>query len=232
MTCLTTVQNAALRIGLTPPSVVIGATDQQTRELLEVAQEEGVQLMKRAMWQVLRKQRLFPALAQEEQTAMVPSDYDRFVNETFWNRTRKIPFYGPLTPQQWQQFLAWDSSPVTNTFTFRGNDILVTPNPTAGDTFAFEYISKNWCESAGGTPQDQWEADSDVGILPERLMTLGIVWRYKQKKGLQWLPDYENYDTQVKQAATADSPMPTLSFGNYNYPARFPGVVVPQGNWP
>ena len=231
MSLLTLIQNACYRIGITAPSAVIGSSDQQVKELLEVAQEEGVQLMKRGTWQALRTQKTFTAVAQETQTSAVPSDYDRFINETFWNRTRKIPFFGPVTPQQWQTLIAWSSSPVTNTFTFRGNNILITPNPTAGDTMAYEYISKNFCQSSGGTGQAAWAADTDTGVLPERLMELGVVYRYKQKKGLRWQPDYENYETQVKQALTSDSPMQTVSFGDGYFPTRYPGIAVPQGSW-
>jgi len=231
LSLLTLVQRAALRIGLTPPSVVYNSTEQNVKELLECAQEEGEELMRRGTWQVLRKQQTFTAVAQEVQTSAVPSDFDRFINETFWNRTRKIPFWGPVTPQEWQTLLAWNASPVTNTFTFRGNDILITPNPTAGDTMAFEYISKNWCQSSGGTAQSAWAADTDTGILDEKLMRLGVIWRYKQKKGFNFSADLENYETQVKQALTKDMPMQTVSFGDTQMPGRFPGIAVPQGSW-
>ena len=37
-------------------------------------------------------------------------------------------------------------------------DILINPAPSAGHTFAYEYMSKNWCESSGGTDQAAWAA--------------------------------------------------------------------------
>lgn len=231
MTLLTMVQQAALMVGITQPSVVVGSTNQQVQELLACAQEEGRKLMKRGVWQVLRKQQLFSAVAQEIQTNMIPSDYDRFVNETFWNRTRRRPLYGPMTPQEWQNLKAWTSSPVSDTFTMRGNDIYIIPTPTAGDEMAYEYVSKNWCQSSGGTPQDEWLADTDTGILPERIMQMGIQWRYKQKKGLKFMPDYQVYETEVKQQLAGDNPLRTVNFGNPNWIGRYPGIAVPDGSW-
>lgn len=187
--------------------------------------------MRRGEWQVLRKEKTFSALAQESQTSMVASDLDRFVNETFWNRTRKRPLYGPATPQEWANLKAWTSSPVVDTFTYRGGNILITPNPTAGDTLAYEYISNQWCETSGGTDQSAWAADTDVGILSEALMRLGIVWRYKQKKGLPWLTDYDMYDSRVKQGLAQDKPQRTINFGDAWPTGRRPGIAVPQGSW-
>jgi hypothetical protein len=60
----------------------------------------------------------------------------------------------------------------------RGDDVLIAPTATAGDTYAFEYVSLNWCQSAAAAEQAAWAADTDTGILSEELMTDGIVWRY------------------------------------------------------
>lgn len=231
MTLLTMIQRAAKRIPVTSPSVVIGSTDLIVQELLACANEEGEQLMRRGTWQVLRKQQAYTALAQEVQTGMIPSDFDRFVQETFWNRTRKRIMWGPVTPQEWQNLKAWTATPAMDTFVIRGGDVLITPNPAAGDQLYFEYVSENWCQSSGGTPQNEWAADTDTGILDEKLMALGVVWRYRFAKGLKWQTQFQNYDTQVKQALAVDQPQRTVSLGEDSYSGRRPGISVPPGNW-
>jgi hypothetical protein len=231
MSLLTLIRFAASRVGVTPPTTVIGSTDLQVQELLTVAQEEGFQLMRRGTWQILRKQQLYSALAQEIQTSMIPSDFDRFVQETFWNRTRKRILWGPVTPQEWQNLKAWTATPAMDTFVVRGGNVLIIPNPTAGDQMAYEYISKNWCQSSVGTAQDEWLADTDTGILDEKLMRQGVVWRYKQKKGLKFDTDAKNYETQVLQALTGDQPQRTVSLGEDATMGRRPGISVPPGNW-
>lgn len=230
MTLLTIVQGACDRIGLARPAAVLSSSEQQVRELLALANEEGLELSRRADWQALCKEQTFTSVATETQTSMLPSDFDRFVPDTFWNRSKRRPFKGPVTPQEWQEIKAWTTAPLPEIFVYRGNNILVQPVPSAGDTFAYEYVSKNWCESSGGTDQDAWAADTDVGLLPERLIILGIVWRWKSMKGLPAADDATTYDVQVRQALLRDRPYRTISMAMGSRQRR-PGIAVPDGDW-
>lgn len=229
MSLLTLVSNVAVKVGINVPSFVIGNTNTEVIELLAFAQEEGKELLRRFYWQELRKEKTFTTAATEEQEAL-PSDFDRFVNDTFWNRTRKHPLYGPLNPQQWQYNKSWVSSPITDSFTFRANKILINPVPTAGETIAYEYISKNFCQSSGGTGQSAWAADTDTCILDERLMELGMIVRFKLSKGLDAGADVAKYDTQVMLASGFNSPKATLKMYN-GVPSVGPGVIVQEGDW-
>lgn len=231
-------QSAARLIGIPSPSTVIGNTDPQVAELLACAQDEGFDLSRRGTWQVLMTVKQFSAVATAVsgtnyaiQTGAVPNDYDRFVQETFWNRTRKRPLYGPVTPQEWENLVAWTSSPVVDTFRFVGSNIWIIPAPTAGDDMAYEYISQNWCQDASGSGLSQWEADDDTGVLDERIMALGIVWRFKQKKGLPFQADYDKWDARARQALVQDQPQRTINFGDAYSTGRRPGIAVPEGSW-
>ena len=230
MTLLTMIQDACDLIPLARPSAVVSSTAQEVRELLGVAQEEGLELSRRYDWQKLTKEKTFTSVATETQTSMVPSDLDRFVAETFWNRSKRRPFRGPVTAQEWQQVKSWTTSPVPEIFRYRGGDILVQPVPTAGDTFAYEYVSTQWCESSGGTDQSAWAADADVGLLPERLMKLGIIWRWKAMKSFPFETDYQLYESQVQQAILRDKPQRTVNMA-LGERTRRPGIVVPDGDW-
>lgn len=231
MSLLTIIQAAAREVGVTAPSTVIGNSDPQVAELLAIAQEEGFDLMRRGTWQILDKTQTFVAVAQTIQTAAIPSDFDRFVQETFWNRTRKRPLYGPVTSQEWQNLIAWTSSPVVDTFRYVQNQIWITPNPSAGDTMAYEYISQNWCQSAGSVGKSAWSVDTDTGVLSEGIMTYGVVWRFKQKKGLPFQAVYDMWDSRCKQALVSDMPQRTINFGNAFSTGRRPGIAVPEGSW-
>lgn len=229
MSLLTITRNAAIKIGVNVPSSVIDNTDQEIIELLAFAQEEGKELARRHDWQILRKEKTFTTLATEAQEAL-PSDFGRFVNETFWNRTRKHPLFGPLTPQEWQYNKNWASSPVTDSFTVRGGLILIDPTPTAGETMAYEYISKNFCQSSGGTVQSAWAADDDTGILDEYLIELGVIARFKLSKGLDATADVAKYDTQVMLLSGQERPKARINMASMG-PRVGPNVIVPEGDW-
>lgn len=226
-------QDAADQIGLARPSTVIGNTADEVAQIIRFANQEGIELAGRGPWQVLTKEQTFTTVAAEIQTSAIPSNFGRFIHETFWNRTRKRPLYGPVSAQEWQNLQAWSSNPMRDTFRQRGGDILITPTPTAGDTIAYEYVSKNWLTNdAGDTARSKWAADNDIPILDAELIKLGIVWRYRQSRGLPYEDDLAFYNAQVEDALREDGPRRTLSMASPSpYGGRRPGIVVPEGSW-
>lgn len=232
MTLLTMVRSAAAKIGIPRPNVVATATDATALQLLEFAQQEGDELARYGDWKILRKEKTFTTVAAETQTdTPIPTDWAGFVDETLWNRSARRPLYGPIDPAQWQAFKAQSTFPVIDGFTIRGTSWLMQPTPTAGQTIAYEYRSTNWCQSAGGTGQSAWALDNDTGILSERLMGLGLIWRYKQGRGLEWQTDFDKYMFEIHSALAKDMPHKIIDLKDGGPPQRIPGVSIPEGNW-
>lgn len=232
MSLLTMVQAAARRIGIPTPSVVATATDPTVLALFELAQEEGRQLARYGDWRALRKEKTFTTVAAETQTdTPIPADFAGFVDHTFWNRSRRERLYGPATAEEWQRWKSSVTFPVRGTFYLRGTSLLIQPTPTAGETIAYEYRSSYWCQSSGGTAQETWAADTDTGLISERLMGLGLIWRYKQNRGLDWQTDFDKYQFDVAQELGRDQPHRIINMGEGGPPTRIPGLVVPEGSW-
>ena len=85
----------------------------------------------------------------------------------------------------------------------------MSPTPSSGDTIAYEYVTKNWCQSSGET-QSQWSADSDTALIDDELHTIGIIWRFKKSKGFDYSEDFRTYELQVAQAILRDGAKPRL----------------------
>jgi hypothetical protein len=100
---------------------------------------------------------------------------------------------------------------VNPTFRIRGDALLMSPNPPAGETVAYEYVSKNFCKAAGGTGQADWALDADLGRLDEGLMALGLVWRFRQVKGLSYAEDLNLYERRVSDAEMRDGVKPRIT---------------------
>jgi hypothetical protein len=228
MSFLTLVQNSAKRLGLANPASAYGATDNQIVQLVALAQEEGIELARRHPWQVLTKEKTFTGTAAAAQSGAIPSDFDRFVDGTFFNRTQKRDVFGPISPQDWQFTQSVVSQTITESFRRRGDSILITPTPNGTDTYAYEYISTQWCESSGGTDQSSWASDTDTGLISEELMTLGVIWRFLRAKGFDYAEAFRTYELQVAQAFSRDGGKRTLSFGKRRQGAR---LYVPEGSW-
>ena len=184
MSLLTICQDSADGIGITRPASVVGNNDPEVQKLYRCAKKVGLRLMKVFPWQVLRKEQTFTSVATEAQTSILPSDFDRFCKETFWNRSTPALISGPVSNVEWQGLKAYSYSDTQfPKFAYRGDSVLVTPTLSAGDSLAFEYVSKNWCQTSGSVAQATWAADSDTGIINEELMTLGIIFDYLDAEG-------------------------------------------------
>lgn len=211
MSLATLCQAAARQLNVAVPTAFVSSTDETAALLLRLATEEGVSLMRRYPWQAITAEHTFTTVAADEQTSSIPTDFDRMLPETMFNRGTRRRVAGPLSAEEWQQTKATLVTYVNPTFRLRGGTILMSPNPPAGETIAYEYVSKNFCASAGGTAQADWVADSDVGRLDEGLMTLGLVWRFRQVKGLSYAEDMQLYERRVSDAEMRDGVKPRIS---------------------
>jgi hypothetical protein len=209
MTLLSIVQNAADRLGLQRPTSVMSSSDDNAKVLRGLAQEEGKALYDRHTWQVFQTEYTFPTVNGTASYAL-PSGFDQLIKDTVFNRTRRRRMVGDLSPSQWQETQASLVTMVNPAFRIRGNLFLISPTPTAAETIAYEYITKNWCQSSVAVGQSAWAADTDTGILDEELTTLGVIWRFKSKKGLDYAEDMNNYEIAVNKAIIKDGARVTI----------------------
>lgn len=182
MTLLTICNAVCDEVALTRPATIVGNSADDARTLLRLVNKVGEDLMFTVDWQSLRKERTFTALGQEVQTSILPSDFDRFIPSTFYNRTTARNIEGPITPAEWQMIKANSGQSSDPYFIYRGDAVSVLPVLTAGESLAFEYISNQWAQSSGATPQTEFLADTDTAIIDEKLITLGAIFEYLQSE--------------------------------------------------
>ena len=231
-TLLTIINDAQALLNLPITTSVIASTGQTQKQMLSIANMDGRLLAEEFAWQQLITQQTFVTTATETQTnATLPDDFGWMLNETMFNRTTTDPVVGPLNPREWQQLKANGVNISIPRYRIQGNNIMFIPTPTAGQNIYYEYVSKNWCESSGGTDQERWAADSDVPRLPANVLTLGIVWRWKNSKQLDYAEDFETWKLARDRAAAREGAKRRLSMVGPTSP-RYPGRGnIPDGSW-
>jgi hypothetical protein len=228
---LTIIQSATDLLSLPRPTEVATSTDQQVRQLFALANEEGRELAGSFDWQVLREQHTFVTAGTAVQTSAVPGDWDRFISNSFFNRTTQRTVLGPITPQQWQSIQAQPQlNRVFLAFIQRHGQFLITPVPTPNETIAYEYVTKNWAKSSGGVPQDRFIIDSDESYLDEWLITLGVRWRFLKSKGLEYAQDLQTYNFELSQKQARDGGNTELSTTGSDGFILSPNI--PEGGFP
>jgi hypothetical protein len=193
------------------PASIAGNTNPEAQTILRIVNKVSKQLMKVYPWNILRKEHTFTAGGTETlvAAASMPSDFDRFVPETFWDRGANKLLSGPISAAEWAGRKAQSYGGDETKFIYRGGDILAQPTVASGQSMAFEYISNQYAESSGGTGQASFQADADVGVLDEELIALAATFDWLASEGLdsgKAFSDFKTYfDTlQENENATAN----------------------------
>lgn len=232
MSMLTLIQDFCRRTNIQVPGSVLGSTDSQVLQILALLEEEGEDLADRGDWQELTKEATHTTVATESQgviTTIAPG-FDHFKTNTFWDRDLRLPVY-VIDDKDWQQVKAVAVTGPRYQARLRGNELLANPTPTAGNTWAFEYQTKNWITDLNGNnPSDSFNADTDLVLLPEKLLKMGLRWRWKKEKGFDYDEDFQTYENMVTKALGSNGLKRNLNMSDGPL-TRQPKVYVPDGNW-
>lgn len=234
MSLLTIATNAARALNISIPTTVIGNTDLNAALLLRLAQEEGEELCRRHDWQALTTEKTFTTLAATLQPAL-PADFDHMLYDgELWNRTQSLRYVPRTSSRDWQTLQVTTASGIIGFWRLWRGGLYIYPAPTAGETAAYEYQSNYFVDiAAGGSPKATWTIDTDVGLIPERLMTLGIIWRWKQIKGMAYAEELATYERELERAAARDRGAGIVQMPNTDaaddYPPTpgWPGTITP-----
>jgi hypothetical protein len=183
-------------------------------------------------WQALQAEASFVTTATESQGAIttIAPGFKYIIDGTIWDRTKRLPVYGSLDPQTWQNFKSWGVTSPFPKYRVRGGLLLLMPIPAVGDSYYFEYQTQYWATSANGSVlKNAFSADDDVSLLDEKLITAGLIWRWKQAKGFEYAEDFRKYQIRATTAIARDVGRPTIDMGRKT-DART-GIVIPIGSW-
>lgn len=234
MALLDMIQDISDEIGLTRPIAIVSSTDQTVRTVLALANREGKILAKRWAWQAMVKTATWTTLAAQSQGTVetLAPGFAYMLNETQWLRGQRRPMGGPISAQGWEQLLGTTALGPYPSYRILADQFQMQPIPAAGVSAAFEYVSRNWCQSNASVGQSKWASDTDTGILSEDLMGLGIQWRFKKSKGFAYDEDFRDYEEQVTAAISREGGRRTLTLdGNYGDYNPKNSILVPDGNW-
>lgn len=232
MSCLSIVVDVCKRVGITVPNTATGSSDPQVIQLVALLNEEGKELAQRREWQALTQEATFTTVATEDQGAIttIAPGMKYIINDTIWNRDLRRPVFGPLGAQRWQQLKAMAMQGPWNQFRIVVNQLKMIPAPAAGQSCYFEYVTKNWCYATSGSTKAAFTEDEDETYLDEALLTLGLRWRWKAAKGLEYAEDFNSYERQVMDAMARDGGRDLLNYSDTRFDI-YPGVVVSSGSW-
>lgn len=158
----------------------------------------------------------------------LPSDYDRQINRTHYDKSKRWEMMGPETPQQWQ----WLKSSYISTgprlrYRLMGGYFQIWPMMSTAEYIGFEYVSKNWALDTNGAGKSSCTVDTDTCIFPDRLMIAGLKAKYFEVKGFDSTKFQTDFENQKSLAKAQDAGAKTISMA-----PQLAGILITQANIP
>lgn len=211
MAILAALQSAAIRlIGRKPPTF-FGAQGSFELELSDLVNEVAQDIAKYQDWQALSK---IHTITGDGTTSdfPLPADYDRMtLMGDMQDRTNWLWGYQPYDNlNDWLYAVDRGFGPFPGGWIITGNRLKLSPTPAAANEASFPYQSRYWAQGADTNYKGAFAADTDSFVLPERLLTLGLVWRWREQKKLDASGDQEAFIKALDEYGSKDKGSRTI----------------------
>jgi hypothetical protein len=300
-TLLELVDQVTAELGLTQPTSVIGSTNNQTVQLLGLAQRLGKDLVRDFEWQKLVKAYIWqteaainttgnitsgsrvitnipstsglqvgnvitgvgqtpyaeiltidsatqvtlnaPVSTSTASVSMtfakqdydVPSDYDRMISDTNWDRTDHWRNLGTKSSQDWQ-FLQGGIISIGPRERYRiyNGKFRIFQALTTVYNFSFEYVSNYWVCAAGSATgsKSAYTLDTDTSVFPDDLMLAGLKFYFLKAKKLDYGIELGEFTRALSYNKAQDVPVPSMSLAPVGMNQLVGPWSVQDGNWP
>lgn len=170
-----------------------------------------------------------------KQDYSLPTDYDRMVSDTNWDRTNHWRNLGSKTSQEWQ----WIQGGVISTgprerYRIYGNKLRIFAALTTAYNFAFEYVSSYWVTATGGTSatKSTFTVDTDTCVFKDDLMLAGLKYYFLKAKKLDYGIEEADFFSILSACKATDVPLPAVSLSQNSVPELIGPWSIQDGNWP
>lgn len=215
---LSIVNRGLIRCNYPTTAVAFGSVDTNVQLMVEMAQDAADEIAERADWQAL-KQQAPVTFTGDGTTAMFAtpitfgrlSPSDTFVSSLY--PTLRLP--GPINEDDLLRMKALPMSIATHVWRQVGNSQLDSgtsqpknqiefyPVLAAGEVVSYVYNSRCWLANSSGSVYTipWWQADTDIPLIPWRLIYLGATYKWKRKKGFDYAEEMAEFEGALERLA-------------------------------
>lgn len=233
MTVLAAAQAAALRLSGRRPTSLFTSNDKLMIELADLVNETAVAIMKAHDWRKLTVLKTQAGDGTAEEFSL-PSDYDRMpIKSNVYSTRSQLPLARAEDTDAWIEFQLTGFVGAPGVWIILANKIGIKPPLTSSESAKYYYISKNIVSADDGATftKSAFDTDSDVFFLPDRLLTLGLIWRWRSQKKFEYAEDMQNYNIALGEESGREKGSRILRMGTVRTPSdatpAYPGIITP-----
>ncbi len=179
-----------------------------------------------------------PTLTYAHQDYALPSDFDRMIGDTNWDRTNHWRNRGAVSSQSWQG-LSGGLIAVGPRISYRifNKKLRIFPAVTSVYNLSFEYVSDGWVLSPLTTAaqvfvhRNHFTADDEVALFPDDLMLAGIKYYFLKAKKLDFITEMAEFLEILAIRKAQDQPSSVKSLAPVATSPFISEGSIPEGNW-
>lgn len=207
MTVLNAMQSAAIKILGRKPAVFFSSTEQFEQEIVDLLNEAAADIVKYQDWQSLVSIANFTGDGTVS-AFDTPDGYDRMMLTAEIQDLNNY-VWGYRHAESMDQFLylkARGFGPYPGIWLVYDDQFNFYPAPPAGQLATFPYISNKYARASDGSTKASFTKDDDEFRISggERLLTLWLVWRWRENKKIDATGDQENFVKALDELASKD----------------------------
>lgn len=210
MTVLSACQDACPKLNQAAPTSLFSTTAAFAVELRSVANDTAEAVAKAYDWQ---KQKKLQTMTGDGVTTAftLPSDYDRMVLKS---NVLTSQFASALTPAKdmdhWLDLQLRPYIAAPGVWIILGGQMQILPALGSGVLAKFYYVGNKYV--TGGT-KTAFDTDTDTFDLPERLIRLGVIWRWRASKRMDYSEDLKNFEIALAEEISRDKGSRVITVG-------------------
>lgn len=172
------------------------------------------------------------APGQKEKGYALPTDFEKFIDQSQWDGTNQLPAVGPVSPQGWMTYYTRVSSSIfALTWQRREDQLFFLYPPAAATNFNYMYLSKALVIDAD-VPTDTKNVATKNGdqfkIDDQLVLLLGRA-KYLEWKGFDSAIAVKDFLIAFNSRVGSNKGAPVLNIGR---PSLGEPLITPMGNLP
>jgi hypothetical protein len=229
MTALSAASDAAVQLWGRELPTLFSSTEQEVMELRTLLHDVAEDIGKAYDWPILIVKHSINGDGVDTSFPL-PVDYDRMpIKSNLYSTRSQLPLARVHDIDQWLEFEITPVVGYPGYWMLLGGEVQIKPALATGENFRFYYVSNRvWTD---GTPKERATQDGDRFRLPERLITMGLIWRWRQMKRLEYGEDMASYQAALEQETARAKGSRILKVGrpriSRGVVLAYPGEVVP-----
>lgn len=157
--------------------------------------------------------------ADGSETFTLPADFKRTQRDelALYDVDQDRPCVPVTNTGQWTMLTDTGAAGAIKYYRIQGYDGNFTVDiynaPGTGSEIKLAYISKNWMATSGGTAGSELTSLDDVLLMPRRVVEVGVVWRFRERRGLPYEDKHQEYEALIARLSNDSRSRRVINFG-------------------